>query len=118
MVEVIDVRRLLGNIDESLLDDLQILQALDAAKKYVSQYITTDNTLYDECVKYRAAYFAMITYAEIARREVGELPAAAETVMHELRTIADELLDAARKAVSTTATTLVPVVITDSRWTE
>ena len=120
MVSIADVREILGNIDTSLLSDSQINKAINDAIAFVEKFITSSNSLYDQCVKYRAAYLSLVTYAEIARREVGDLPTDAKLILDQLKTIADEFLETARKIEdsSSSYTVSYPVTVTVSRWDE
>ena len=123
MVTVADVRAVLGNIDTTLLTDEQIQAAINDAKIYVQRFIDGSNPLYEACVKYRAAYLALITYAEIARREVGDLPNDALLVMQQMKSVADEFLQEAKKLTQAGETTVplpstLAITTTQSSWDE
>ena len=115
-VTVYDVRSLLGNLDTSLVDDATIQQHIETAREYVAKYVSETHSLYDACVRYRAAYYTLVTYAEIARREVGDLPAGASMLMEEYKRIADELLKAAMESSENMTTTEALTLTTASWW--
>ena len=63
--------------------------------------ISSSNPLYETAVKYKAAYLSLLSYAEIARREVGDLPGYVESILRHYRELSDQFLEEAERVEST-----------------
>jgi len=113
---VADVRALLGDLDPSYVSDETIQKHIDEAANYVGQFVSSSHPLYEQAVLYRATYLTLLTYSEVARREVGDLPANVSVLLEHFRQLADETLAAAR--ASQISTTYTPIALTRSWYDE
>jgi len=113
-MDVNRVRAILGDIDTSYIPDSTIKMHIDNATTYIQQFISTDHPLYEQCILYRAAYLTLLTYAELVRREVGDLPATASYLLDLFRRLADELLEKAKSTAASVPTTTTLIELTKS----
>ena len=115
MVSVLEVRAILGNIDNSILPDESIASAIESAKSFVSTQISTSNSMYDECVKWYAAFLSIIIYTEIGIRTMGSIPSDTKPELY--LDVFRQLLDAARTLDETnSSSTMGPGYSTTESW--
>ena len=91
MPTVSDVRKLLGDVSTELLPDDVILHAIDEASEYVALRAGSTSSPYAEkLILYRAASLSLLSYIEVARRELGSVPESARFLLDEYKELSQQ----------------------------
>ena len=88
-VTVSDIRLIL-NISEHYLSDEVIQKHIDDATEYYALRTDTSLPYTEKAILYRAARMCLLTYADIARRELGVIPPYFRELAEEYRRLEEE----------------------------